>query len=930
MTDHIAFLILGLGNGAVFAALGVALVVTYRSSGVINFATGAIALFAAYFFNYFRSGELFIPLPGLPVSLEFAERLPTPVAFTLALLATGFLGLLLYLLVFRPLRTAMPVRKAVASIGVMIVLQAVLARRLGTRPAIVEGILPQERWTIFGSTVPSDRIWFAVAIVLLAVALAALSRFTRFGLQVQAAAETERGALLSGVSPERVAAASWFIGAVVAGIAGILIAPIVPLVPVAYTLFIVPALASALAGNFNSLLPCAGTGLVIGMLQSDLQNVQIRWSWLPDSGLPELVPLVLIVGFLLLRGRGLPERGALIRRTLGRAPRPNSLLKPAVAGAVLGLLALTQTSGTYRGSIITTMVMAVLALSLVVVTGYVGLVSLAQLTLAGVSAFALTGLSNSWNIPFPLAPILGAIVAMVVGVLVGLPALRIRGLSLAVVTLAMAVGVEAAWFLNPAFNGGASGALVEAPSVFGIDLGIGAGRNYPRIEFGLMCLVVLTAVAVGVAVLRRSRLGAAMAAVRANERAAAAAGVSVAWTKVTAFAIASFIAGLAGALLAYQQTNVSSTNFTVFLGLGVFATTFWAGIGTVLGGIIAGLLAPGGLVYVWFERVVSLGRWYEMVAGLGLVLAILINPEGIAGEIYRVIDKVRTRLRGGRERGEEIRELAISTASELDGKADAIVAGARASTDDASMPVLDIVNVTVRYGGFPAVSNVSFPVHSGRIVGLIGPNGAGKTTLMDAISGFVDCEGDIRFRDEAFNSRPPHARARAGLGRTFQSMELYDDLTVVENIAVGFNAVHGRGGNARTDVAEAGLLSTLNLDHVRETPVGDLSQGYRQMVAIARALAGAPRLLLLDEPAAGLDSRETAWLGDRLRSLSDAGLTILLVDHDMSLVLTVCDDLHVLDFGKLIASGPPVTVRADPEVKRAYLGATHTGDLASA
>jgi ABC-type branched-subunit amino acid transport system ATPase component len=237
--------------------------------------------------------------------------------------------------------------------------------------------------------------------------------------------------------------------------------------------------------------------------------------------------------------------------------------------------------------------------------------------------------------------------------------------------------------------------------------------------------------------------------------------------------------------------------------------------------------------------------------------------------------------------------------------------------------------LTVRFGGLTAVNNVSFGVEEGRFVGLIGPNGAGKTTFIDAVTGFVPSRGAVTFADKRIERFSPHHRARLGLARTFQSLELFEDLTIRENLLVGAEEPRWwspvadliaprAAATSRESVEEAAELLELT-DRLDLLP-GDLSLGQRKLVTVARALSMRPRLLLLDEPAAGLDADESVELGRKLRSVIDLGITILLVDHDMGLVLSVCDDIHVLDFGKHIASGTPAEIRKNEAVVGAYLG----------
>ncbi|MFI6467000.1 ATP-binding cassette domain-containing protein [Streptomyces sp. NPDC050538] len=913
MSQYVVFLLLGLGSGAVFGALALALVLTFRSSGVVNFATGATALYSAYTYAFLRQGELLVPLPGVPKKLGLGGPLGLFPAMVISVALAAVLGVALYGLVFRPLRTAPPVAKAVASIGVMLVIQAVLAAAVGTGAVSVKAILPNDPVSWGGSLIPGDRLWFAAVIVVLTVVLALVFRLTRFGLTARAAAESEKGALVSGLSPERISVANWALSSAVAGLSGILIAPIVPLVPVSYTLFIVPALAAALVGNFTALIPAVGAGLVIGMLQSELQFLQGKWSWLPQAGLAQLVPLAVILAYLVVRGRPLPSRGSLIQQALGRAPRPDRVLVPAVVSTALAVVVLFATTGSIRAAVITSLTLAVISLSLVVVTGFAGQVSLAQLTLAGVGAFSLSRLSVEWGVPFPFAPLLAALAATVIGVVIGLPALRIRGLPAAVVTVALAVALEAFWFRNTQLNGGLGGSKVPSPRLFGIDLGIGAGDDYPRIPFALLCLVVLLLVGLGVAWLRRSRLGAAMLAVRANERSAAAAGIDVARTKIVAFAIGAFIAGLGGALLGYQQTVADAEMFTAIGGLGLFATAYLAGITALSGGLVAGVMGAGGLLPVLLDRALSLGEWYDVIMGIGLVITVITNPEGLVGPAHELSARLRRKRRPS-ALGQDADILAESAPS------------SRPPVPEPGEVLLAVRDVGVRYGGVVAVDAVSFDVRSGEIVGVIGPNGAGKTTLLDAISGYNRSSGTVEFDGRVISSLKPHQRGRAGLGRTFQGIELYEDLSVEENVLVGeAAALHGGDhvGSARGLELRNRLFETLHLSRFRNQPARELSQGRRQLVSIARALAGRPRMLLLDEPAAGLDSAESRWLGDRLRAVRADGVTVLLIDHDMGLVLDVCDRIVVLDIGKVIADGTPAEIKADPRVTTAYLGATH-------
>lgn len=911
--DWLIFLLLGLASGAVYASLALGLVITYRSSGIINFATGAIGLFGAYEFAFLRQGQFFDPIPGLSTTVGIGGGWPLAAALFAAISLCALLGLILYAAIFRPLRNAPPVAGAVASIGVLIVISELIAQRLGTGAVTVTPIFPVRTYHLGPVRVSGDHIWFAAAIVVVTLVISGAFRFTRFGLHTRAAADSEKGALLSGVSPDRIAALNWMISCAVAGLAGVLIAPIVPLDPSAYTLFIIPALAAAILSRFQSTTVAVAGGLVIGMLQSEIAYIRAQHSWLPSSGLPDLVPLVLILVVLVVRARPPSSRGITLQQALGPAPRPGrNSIRPAVfatAGSA-GLMVLM--SGAWRAAMVTSLIFGVIALSLVVVTGYAGQVSLAQLTLAGVAGFILSPVTESWGIPFPVAPILAALVSTVVGVVVGLPALRVRGLPIAVVTLALSVAVQALWFDNIHLVG-ASGENISRPRLLGVNLATGSGASYPRMAFCIMVLVFLVVVAAGVARLRTSRLGIAMLAVRANERSAAAAGIDVVKTKIAAFGIAAFIAGIGGSLLAYKQGNVTSSGFDVILGLSVFATVYLAGITSVSGGLLAGLLSSGGILYLAVDHWLNFGGWFGVLTGIGFIFAIVRNPEGIVGPVHH---RLAARRRRANQAATQSKGLPPDNSQSRSRQV------ARGLTKVMFEPLLSISDLSVTYGGMMALSAVSLDVPGGSIVGLIGPNGAGKTTLLDAISGFTASRGSILLGGEHIEGTRPFERTRAGLGRTFQGIELWDDLSVRDNVAVGLAATTGRSTNAGDDSTDA-VLELLGLGEVAERPSSELSQGHRQLVSIGRALIGKPALLLLDEPAGGLDSTESRWLADRLRDIRDSGVTILLVDHDMGLVLGLCDEIVVLNFGAVIACGAPSTIQGDRSVADAYLGTFH-------
>ena len=642
MTDHLLFLIVGLGAGAAYAAIGMAVVTTYRGTGVINIAQGAMAMWAAFVYDELRrQGDLVLPVGRV----DLGDGLATWPALAAGVAAAAVLGLLLHLVVFRPLRSAPPLAKVVASVGVAITLQALVVLRFGTGRRAVPPALPDDPVRIGALSFSRDRIWFAALVVAIAVMLWAYGRFTRAGLATRAAAESERGAILLGYSPDRLAAATWVLSAVVGGTVAVFVSPSVGLEPASWTLMVVPGLACALLGRLTSVGVACAAGLALGAVESEITLLSAR-TWWPDwatVGVAESVPLLVIVAALFLLGPRLPARGSATVDPLPPVPRPR--VRAPVVGALVaaGVGALLLTEGSYRFGLITSMIVALMALSLVVLTGLVGQISLAQAAFAGSAGFALSKVGT--GLPFPLPLLVAALAATALGLLVAVPALRVRGVQLAVVTLAAGVAIENFVFENPKLTP-TTGNIIPDPRLLGLDLGVRRGAEVARWQFGILVLVVLTLAALAVANLIRSGTGRALLAVRSNERAAASLGVDVAAAKLVAFGMSAFLAGLGGALIGYSRGQLSATSFGVSVSLTLLAFAYLGGITSVGGALVAGTLAPLGIGYVVLDRATDLGEHYLLVSGILLVATAVLNPGGIAGTVRCRVAAVRARLGG--------------------------------------------------------------------------------------------------------------------------------------------------------------------------------------------------------------------------------------------------------------------------------------------
>jgi branched-subunit amino acid ABC-type transport system permease component len=635
-----------------FIALGI--VLGYRGSGVINFAQGALGMYVAYvFFALRKAGRYVLPIPGLPGFWQIGPKSGMSLwpSLVISLATAVALGLIVHFLIFRPLRNAPALAKVAASIGLMLTLQSIISYRFGTETQSVPRVLPDgTAFEFAGVKFPVDRLIIAVAAIAVAIGLAVLFKYTRFGLATRAAAENERGAMLLGVSPDFQAGMSWVLATLLAGVGTILVAPLTDLTPTTFTLLVIPALAAGLIARFTSFGVTVTAALALGVMQNELTNLPNKFTWLPSVGLPEALPFVVVIVVMFLLGKSLPERGTASEGRLQAVPPTHRRIWIPIVVFAATAFAIYTVSASYRLALVNSMVGAILCLSLVVITGYVAQISLFQMTVAGVAAYLLAGFANGLGIPFPIAPLLAATGAMIVGLLAALPALRVRGVNLAVITLAGGWAIERVIFNNPDYTGGFNGASVPPISMFGRDLPFSHGRITAQPAFGLFVLCVLTVVAVVVSNLRRSMSGRRMLAVRTNERAAASMGVNVPRTKLIAFAIASFMAGIAGCVISYQQTNLSASSFSAFISVAVLAIAFLGGITTVVGGLVGGVLFTGGLMTVLFDNLIfsrsaNGAALQDLIGGLGLILTAILNPIGIAGGLGLTIEELKKKFR---------------------------------------------------------------------------------------------------------------------------------------------------------------------------------------------------------------------------------------------------------------------------------------------
>ena len=914
-------ILIGLVTGLAYAALAAGFVLIYRSTGVLNFAhaeTGALCV-------------------GLFLYLLVEVDLNWWLAYAICVGVGAFIGLTVELIIVRRLFTSPRIVLLIATIGVAQLLTAI---KINLPSVTSPGPIPLPFRRVFNPTsslriLPREYLVLIVVPVLI-LALAWFLGRTRFGLAVRATAANADTARVYGTSPKTTSTIVWAIGGALAAATAILFAP--------YTIsnaaaagttalgapLLVRAVTVGLIARMQSLPMVLVGGLVVGVAEQIVATNSSRRT--VDV---YLFIAVLVVVLFVKRGsneeaswslspriRPVPER----LRNVFWVKHFNTIGFVGLFGFFVAFGLIVDSNSrlfTWTGIII----VAIVGVSLSLLTGWAGQLSLGQFAFVGLGAMTMITLTQGNELPFVeyaftmawgLALVFAILVGVVFAVFIGIPALRVKGLFLAVATLAFAVAASNWLLLRDVFTGGSTTTRPVAKPVF---LGTDFGES--RRAYYFLCLGALILVSVMVARIRRTGIGRTLIAVRENEDAASAATVSPARAKLIAFGLSGGIAAFAGALLITLLSAIQpASEFSPDKSIRIVAIAIIGGLGSVAGPILGALWVQG-FPSFWGSTPPDLV--VLLTSSIGLLVLLMYFPGGLQQLVYTARDAILRWADRRRGEPEPIERPVVRAVPRGDRGPSQLAAG---------QPALATTNVNVTFGGNKAVDSVSFSVMPNELVGLIGTNGAGKSTLLNAVSGFVPSTGKIEVLGREVNTLSAHKRHELGLGRGFQAAKLYPDLTVRETLMVALEArahtklvpaLLGTPGSIRAERAKRAqadeIVHFLGLGGFADSYVASLSTGTRRIVELGGLLAVDAQVLLLDEPTGGVAQKETEAFGPLIQRIqSELEAAVVVIEHDMPLVMSISDRVYCLEAGHVISEGSPDQVRNDPGVIASYLG----------
>jgi ABC-type branched-subunit amino acid transport system ATPase component/ABC-type branched-subunit amino acid transport system permease subunit len=924
-------LVLGLINGLSIGLLAVGFVLVYRGNRFLNLAQaqlGALsAMILAKVVNDWHWGwwPSFVACIGVGV-------------------LTGVVVERFIVSVVRR-RSKAPVRLLMVTIGVADLLLA-----LTYIPALTpksQAPFPQpfdSHLEIGGVVLSGMSVLTVISVPVLLVALTVFLEFTTVGKQVRAAASNPDAARLCGISVDRVSLIIWGVAGALSAVSAVFNGPTTASynVEAAGPYLLMLTMGAAAVGAFVSIPAAVAGGVTLGLVY------QVVSAETNNAGTAELAVFGAILVIVFLRGTAIARaytfegaavpdlRGIRVPASLRRSREvrwgPKVMLALALTVAVIFPHLPFFSHPGNQFLLVLVLIYALVGVGLTVLVGWAGQVSLGSVALVGIGAFLTARWAGhaGWNL-LDIIVVTG-FAGAAVSTVIGLPALRVRGVTLAVVTLGFAV-IAPDWLFQTHWFAGPTPTTTVVNPVEVLP-GIGHLNSQADMYYAVLVAVILSVVAARF--LRQSSPGRTIIAVRDNERASSAFGIRPGRVKLSVFAVSGFLAAVAGVFWALTWQNISAAQFPADASIAVLALPVVGGIGSVGGTVAAAVMIYMGTFFVGphvsglFGSLGQNAGFLLLLGGLGIVGSMIGYPNGLAGaaqdwwqrRLYRRAEPDAAPVVPASEEGPgarpwETRPLEL------------IPAPRHGPPGPAELAPLEASGVVVRFGGIRALDGAAITVGRHEIIGLIGPNGSGKTTLMNAISGIIrPAQGSIRLFGTEVAGAPAELRAHLGVARSFQEATLFPGLTVIETVMVALRTNEGAAAASWWRLGDGGrrarameIVTAFGLEAWADSLTVELSTGMRRICDLMAQVAAGPRLLLLDEPTAGVAQREAESFGPLVRRISqDLGCSVLIVEHDMPLLMGLCDRVYALEAGRVIAAGRPDQVRNDPVVIASYLG----------
>jgi branched-chain amino acid transport system permease protein len=908
----------GLIVGLVGALVAVGMALIYQSNRIVNFAQADLGVVPAV----------------IAVSAAVYGGVSWFVAVPVGLVIALALGCVVEQVIIRRFRQAPRLVLMVATIGLAQFLAAAslfIPAWWHKNPTTLQLHVPVNlNFTLRPLVFTADHVLAAVVAPAILLGLAAALRFTNVGVAIRASADRADRARLLGVDVDGLQTVVWVTAAVLSFVGLILRTGILGLgIGSSLSLdALLAALTALVLGGLTDLGAVTASAVALGLLEAG-----VVWNHPRSPGLIAPVYAIVLVGCLLLQrssaGRRVTERVSTWRLAEDARALPASIgrlrevrtvrwvLGAAIAAFVVALPHLLGPGSREKATAV--VVFAIVTLSLVVLTGWAGQVSLGQMSFAAVGAVAGAHATQVWHADMAVALPFAGLVGIGVALVVGLPALRLRGLFLAVTTLAFALATSYL-FVDNRFSWVPTG-RVDRPTLLG-----GSVLN-SQYGYYYLCVAVIALAVLGVRGLSRARTGRVLRAARENDTAAQAFGISVARARLTAFALSGFLAAVAGCLLVHLLQSFAPATYTPEQSFVVFTAAVVGGLGSVLGGVLGAVFLKGG------EWLLPDARWQALTTAVGVLVVLWIVPGGLADLLYRLRDRFAHALARRHETDDDADErLVIDLRDDAQAAAAAVSAGLSRRESNGKGTFLSCRDVEVAYGPTRVLFGVDFDVGEGEIVALVGTNGAGKSTLAKAISGILPVNGgEVYFAGHPLKNLSPRQIAARGVRLLPGGEGTFPSLTVGENLRVAGwfdKRKRPQAVAARTEQ----VLQWFPVLRARiAEPAANLSGGEQQMLALGMVLLGAPRLLVIDEFDLGLAPTVVAKLLPIIEGLRDRGMTIVLVEQSLTTALTLAESAYFMEKGRILFSGPTAELVDRPDLLRAvFLAGTGEGARSAA